>query len=206
MDLRAVFPASRQVKHPSTDGHLGGDGTNESGDARQVDPVRLWAEAESIVQAEADADLVDEAYEVFLAEAARLRLVDRRGAVRIQLRSGIHIEGDLSDDVRVQAHLGVTTMSGGFVLVATRAMAVLEGSSRGLRCEGASDEEGEATLTAWLREAWRAGALLRVTCGDGIVRMGVLRWVGADHAEFVGADGDHAWVVPYDSVEAWVVG
>lgn len=171
-----------------------------------MDPHRLWAEAESIVQAEADADLVDEAYEVFLAEAARLRLVDRRGAVRIQLRSGIHIEGDLSDMLRVRAHLGVTTTSGSVVLVATRAVAVLEGSSRGLRSECAADPESDVTLTSWLREAWRAGALLRVMCGDGLVRVGTLRWVGADHAEFVGADGDHAWVVPYDSVEAWAVG
>lgn len=171
-----------------------------------MDPLRLWAEAESIVQAEADADLVDEAYEVFLAEAARLRLLDRRGAVRMQLRCGVHVEGDLSDMLRVRAHLGVITPSGGVVLVATRAIAVLEGSSRGLRSECAADPESEVTLTSWLREAWRAGALLRVTCGDGLVRVGVLRWVGADHVELLGAGGDDAWVVPCDSVEAWTVG
>lgn len=183
-----------------------GEGADESGDARQVDPVRLWAEAESIVQAEADADLVDEAYEVFLIEAARLRLVDRCGAVRLQLRCGIPVEGHLSKDRRVRAHLGLTTTSGVVVLVPVHAIAVLEGSSRGLRPEGASDEASEVTLTSRLREAWRAGAVLRVTCGDGIVRVGVLRWVGADHVELLSASGEDTWVVPYDSVEAWAIG
>lgn len=170
-----------------------------------MDPLRLWAEAEAIVQAEADADLVDEAYEVFLAEAARLRLADRRGAVRLQLRCGLPVEGALVDDLRVRGHLSVTTASGGVVLVATHAIAVLEGSSRGLRVECAPDAASDLTLTSWLREAWRAGALVRVTCGDGLVRVGVLRWVGADHAELFGADGVHEWVVPYDSVEAWAL-
>lgn len=205
-DLRAVFPAPVRIKPPSTDVHLAGDPGDGSGDARPVDPLRLWAEAESIVQAEVDADLVDEAYEVFLAEATRLRLVDRQGAVRIQLRCGVHVEGDLSDDLRVRAHVGVTTTSGGIVLVATRAVVVLEGSVRGLRAECTADAASDVTLASWLREAWRAGALLRVTCGDGLVRTGVLRWVGADHAELLGASGIHPWVVPYESAEAWAVG
>lgn len=205
-NLRPVFPAPLLVKPPSTGAHLSGDRAGRPGDARQVDPQRLWAEAEAIVQADADADLVDEAYEVFLAEAARLRLVDRRGAVRLQLRCGRHVEGSLLDDLRVGAHLGVSTPSGGVVLVATQAIAVLEGSSQGLRAECASDAASDVTLTSWLREAWRQGVLLRVTCGDGLVRVGVLRWVGADHAEFLGADGVHAWVVPYASAEAWALG
>ncbi len=168
-----------------------------------MDPLRLWAEAESIVQADADADLVDEAYEVFLAEAGRLRLVDRRGPVRILLRCGVAFDGELTDDVRVLAHVPVTTPSGGIALVPTRAIAVLEGSSRGLRDESAAEAGGDVTLGSWLREAWREGGLVRVTCGDGRVRAGVLRWVGADHVELHGADPAHTWVVPFDSVEAW---
>lgn len=168
-----------------------------------MDPLRLWDEAEARVQADVDADLVDEAYEVFLAEAGRLRLVDRRGSVLLHLRSGGQVHGTLGDDVRVLAHVGVMTPRGGLVLVPTRAIVVLEGSWRGLRTESASDAGSDVTLASWLREAWREGVLLRVTCSDGLTRVGVLRWVGADHVELEGGDPSRAWVVPYDSVEAW---
>lgn len=168
-----------------------------------MDPLRLWDEAEARVQADVDADLVDEAYEVFLAEAGRLRLADRRGSVRLHLRSGGRVDGTL-DDVRVLAHVGVITPRGGLVLVPTRAIVVLEGSWRGLRMESAPDSGGDVTLASWLREAWREGILLRVTCCDGLTRVGVLRWVGADHVELHGDDPSQAWVLPYDSVEAWV--
>ena len=67
----------------------------------------LWQEAAAGVQSWLDADLRAEAYEVFVAEAARCRLVDRVGAARVALRCGVVLEGELvpdSDDA-VDEHL-----------------------------------------------------------------------------------------------------
>jgi hypothetical protein len=160
----------------------------------------LWYEAVAGVQASLDADLRAEAYEVFVAEAARCRLVDRAGAATVLLRCGVVLEGELTphSDDGVAEHLVLRGTGDVSRLVAVCAVVSVRGSGPGLRPEG----DGAArSLTSWLREAWSADESMSLIVGSGARVVGRLGFVGADHVEIW--DGDARTVVPLASVEAW---
>lgn len=158
----------------------------------------LWYEAAAGVQSSLDADLRDDAYEVFVAEVSRCRLVDRVGRARVLLRCGATVEGDLvpQGDGAVDDHLLVHTDDGD-LLVPTAAIAAMSGSRTALRIEGVRAR----TLASWLREAWAADGRVRLLDGTGRWLAGRVDLVGADHVEL---DLDGALtVVPCASVDAW---
>ena len=157
---------------------------------------QLWHEAAAGVQASVDADLREEAYEVFVAEAARCRLVDRVGAARVTLRCGVTLEGVLAPDCAdaLDGHLALRRADAGVLHVAVSAVLQVTGSSPALRVE-----EGRLprSLASWLRECWSAGAVIRLIDGSGRQVAGRLAYVGADHVEV--ADGAGRTVVPVQS-------
>lgn len=158
----------------------------------------LWHEAAAGVQSSIDADLRDDAYEVFVAEASRCRMVDRVGRARLLLRCGATLEGDLVplDEGAVDDHLLLRTHEGD-LLVPAAAIVSMTGSRPALRDEGA----GCRTRASWLREAWSAGELVRVLGCTGRWVAGRVELVGADHVEL---DLDGALtVVSLASVDAW---
>ena len=160
----------------------------------------LWQEAVAGVQASLDADLRDEAHEVFVAEAARCRIVDRVGRARVSLRCGITLEGELapdSDDA-LEDHLVMTDEAGVSLLVPVAAIATMTGSRPALRSEGRGRTR---SLASWLRELWSTDEPVHLVDGSGRWAAGRLTYVGADHVELV--SGESARVVPLASVEAW---
>ncbi len=98
---------------------------------------QLWHEAAAGVQASVDADLRDEAYEVFVAEAARCRLVDRVGAARVTLRCGVTLEGVLAPDCddALDGHLVLRRADAGVLHVPVSAVLQVTGSGPALRAE-----------------------------------------------------------------------
>jgi hypothetical protein len=162
---------------------------------------RLWLEAEAGLQTDLDAQVREEAYEVFVAEAARSRLVDRVGRARLVLRCGAVVTGELEPMARVPA--GVIALRDGardLLLVPVYAVLLSSGSRPGLR----SEQESRPTLTATLREAWSLATPVRVLLADGRWVSGTVGFVGADHLDMCGPDGPVS--VPFASVEAWSLG
>jgi hypothetical protein len=164
---------------------------------------QLWHEAAAGVQASVDADLREEAFEVFVAEAARCRLVDRVGTARVTLRSGVTVEGVLVPgcDDALDGHLALRRADGGVLHVTVPSVLQVTGSGPALRVE---DGRLPRSLASWLRECWSAGEVIRLIDGSGRWATGRLAYVGADHVEL--ADGADRAVVPVQCVEAWQCG
>ena len=160
---------------------------------------RLWLEAHARAQSGVDADTREEAYEVFLAEAARCRLADRVGAAAWQLRSGVMIRGRQAH-AAVEGHLALTTEDGSDLLVSVAAVVIVTGGSPALRREGTVGQ----TLSSCLREAWGEGRTIRVLLTDGAWRTGELDFVGADHVTLRAEDA--LVTVPLVAAEAWQLG
>ncbi len=159
-----------------------------------------WRELAAALAAERDADMRDEAYEVFVAEAARLRLVDRTGPVSLLLRCGHVIDGALdgSSSPRIVDHLTVRELGGRILHVSSAAIVTATGSHPGLRREY---EVPGRTLTGWLRDAWQADAwVAALTCDRRWVCGRPLR-VGADHVDL--AQHGQVVTIALAAVEAW---
>lgn len=156
----------------------------------------VWLEALARVRSDEDVETRLEAREVFLAEAARCRLVDRLGRVRVQVRGGHQVEGALTRDPRVADHLVIEGRC--WSLVPVGAVVVLAGSRPGLRPE---PPEGERSVGSVLRDMWVVGASLRALCSDGGTHVGSLAFVGADHVDLRTAAG--VLSLPFASVAAW---
>ncbi len=173
-----------------------GNGQNLPMDARDG----LWQEAAAAVQSSLDRDLRDEAYEVFVAEAARCRLVDRVGRVRVSLRCGVTVAGVLEPGSvdAIDGHLPVRQTDGGGLHVPVSAILAVTGSRPTLRVE---DARSPQSLSSWLRECWSAGQPIRLIDGSGRWVAGRLDYVGADHVE-IASSADRT-VVPLLCVEAW---
>ncbi len=172
-----------------------------------MDVDRLWSEAAAAVQGDLDAYVVEEAHEVFLAEAARTRLLDRRGTARIALRGGGEVRGVIVEEPHVLGHVALRDPDGTTSLVALDAIGFLTGSEVRLRPEtGASataSAVGDAgcTLASWLREEWQRGSVLHVLDRSGSRWAGRATFVGADHAELDCPTG--LVVLPYAAVDCW---
>jgi hypothetical protein len=169
-------------------------------DQHALPGTELWQEAAAGVQSWLDADLRAEAYEVFVAEAARCRLVDRVGSARVSLGCGVVLEGELAPDSRdaVADHLVLRGAGDVIRLVPVSSVVSIRGSLPGLRTDG---DRATRSLTSWLREAWSTDQPMRLVDVAGTRVVGRLGFVGADHVELV--DGEVRTVVPLASVEAW---
>jgi len=166
-----------------------------------------WFEAIAGLQADVDAELREDAYEVFVAEAARGRIVDRVGAARVVLRSGVSIEGRLvtDPDSRIEDHV-VLQRSGRELLVPLGAVVTIIGSRPGLRPDLAPDRPAALTprITMRLREGWQSGDRVRVLTLVGQWIGGVIVHVGADHVD-IDDDGTVVTVL-LRAADAWELG
>ena len=162
------------------------------------DADRLWSDAAALVQADEDADLRAEAREVYAAEAARCRLVDRIGPGQVRLACGITMAGELSPGEAVTGLLALLAPDGRLVLVAERAVVLVVGTASALRVES---DRREPTLGQWLREAWGDGDPVRALDATGEWHAGPVVFVGADHAVIESVQGP--MVLPMRSVQAW---
>lgn len=151
-----------------------------------------------------DVDTHADAIELFVVEATRVRLSERSGAIRLSLRSGVVVAGELiaTTEDRVEGHLLVDGTEGRRLLVATAAVAWIVGASTVLREEGSGP--AVQTLASRLRECWGSGARLRALLPDGRWLDASIALVAADHVELMSADQN--WVVPFASVDVWDLG
>jgi hypothetical protein len=167
------------------------------------DGQEFWLEAAAGVQAHVDEQLRSEAFEVFQAEAARCRLEDRIGRVRVALRCGSVVTGDLDGSGGALPPVGtllVRQVDGRAVLISVSAVRELTGSSAGLRREGGRQQ----TLASVLRECWSAQTSVRVLRHDARWTVGRVVFVGSDHVELRRAN--EALTIPFSAVEAWDLG
>lgn len=160
------------------------------------DGEAVWLEAEAGVQSELDAEVRSDAFEVFMAEAARMRIQDRIGRARIVLRCGVWLDGDIAGDDVIVGHLCLRERSGRRLVVPVSSITTATGSRPGRREDGA-----ERTVSSWLREAWAAGDRLQLLTRDGRWIAGRLAHVGADHVDLVGEPD--AVTVPFTAVDAY---
>lgn len=165
------------------------------------DSDAIWAEAAAGVQADVDADVRAEAFEVYMAEAARMRIHDRRGPARLTLRCGAVLIGDLAGDGpgSIAGMIEMREASGRRLLVGEAAIMTLTGTAAVLHDEAV--RRLRPTLSARLRETWQLGGLVRVLLADGRWVAGDIVQVGADHVEL--AEGGESVVIPFGAVEAW---
>jgi hypothetical protein len=161
---------------------------------------RLWLEAAASVQSELDAEVRDEAFDVFVAEAGRCRLVDRDGRIRVNLRCGQAIVGVVAPGAWPDSTLAVRVESGDLMLICEQAVVTMTGTTPRLRIEAGLS----TSLGSTLREVWGAGHPVRLLLTDGRLLGGTLLFVGADHVDLRSPDG--AVTVPFSAVDAWNLG
>jgi hypothetical protein len=167
---------------------------------RMDGPEGVWLEAAAGIQAEIDEELRADAREVFVAEAARTRLSDRGGRVRIATRSGGVLVGRLMAPLGPEGTLSLLQSDGRVLNVACPAIVLVTGVASGLR-----DESGPSTMTlgAYLRECWAVDDDLRVLASDGRWFTGTVVFVGADHCDLDCAG--EVVTVPFTAMEAWQI-
>lgn len=164
----------------------------------------MWLEALAEVQADIDAGMRDDAYELFVVESARSRLVDRTGRVRLTLRGDRTLEGAMGGEglASVDGHLWLTEATGRRLLIRTDAVVSIHGAERRIRDESGSSQG--TSIGAWLREAWTLDDRLCALLPDGTMAGDRLVHVGADHVDL--AKGRDVTTVPWVAVEAWMRG
>jgi 3',5'-cyclic AMP phosphodiesterase CpdA len=161
----------------------------------------MWLEAAAGLQSELDADVRTEAFEVFVAEAARVRIEDRRGPARLVVRSGVVLTGDLADAGQdaLAGLLELLLDSGRRLLVPIDALVTMTGAPVRLQVDEPAGIR--PTLASRLREAWQLGEQVRVLLSDGRWLSGPIVLVGSDHVE-LGA-GLQSAIIPFGAVDAW---
>ena len=163
---------------------------------RHVD--RLWHDAAAVVEADLRDDAVAEAFEVYRAEIARSRLVDRVGEVVVTLSCGVDLRGRLLQDEPVADCLVVRAPEGVRWIIPIPAVLVLHGGEAGLRPE---TELAPERLTSVLRRA--EGSALELHLRDGRRWQVSLVAVASDHAVLLQGTSQRQMLVPFTSVEAW---
>jgi hypothetical protein len=159
-----------------------------------------WLEAAAGLRAELDSEARDEAYEVFLAEAARGRLVDRSGPATVLVRCGVVFEGVIgpAGDEAVADHLLLVETDGRALLVPARAIVTLTRSRPGLRPDGPASPR---SIGSWLRQAALADQRVRALTGVGRWAAGRVAVVGADHVDL--GEAGRTTTVAFGAVDAW---
>ena len=185
-----------------------------------MEAERLWWEADAALSAAAKDEVLDEAYEIYVAEAARSRMVDLCGKGTIRLRCGRDVTGTLGALPPVDGHLVVADESAGTSLIPLRAVVSMTGTFTHLRNELAHDSahatvddpahRSEQRLARWLRDVWGTGVLIEILTCDGEVRRGRLTWAGADAvvlecADPARGDANLEVVIAHDAVERWSI-
>lgn len=159
----------------------------------------LWLEAAAAIHAETDAELRADAAELFAVEAARTRLIDLRGSLRIHLRSGQVVAGCASAETeRIEGHLSLTPegrTTEQVLLVPLEAVVHIDGSESALASETSSRGR---SLGSWLRDRWAEGEVVRIIDRCGATHVGVVTFVGADHVRL-----DAMRCVAFHAVDAW---
>lgn len=158
----------------------------------------MWLEAASRVHAEVDDELRDEAREVFHAEAARVRVPDLRGDVRITVRCGQVLAGRIARE-RVDGHLVLAHPDGLGIVIPIGAVVRIEGARPALRDESAGRVP---SIGAWLRQRWMAGESVRALDRLGGWHVGAVAFVGADHVRVGSTSGEVT--IPAAAVDAWI--
>jgi hypothetical protein len=161
----------------------------------------VWLEALAGVQADVDAQLRGDAYEVFVAESARCRLEDRTGPAHVRLRSGHVIDGEIArrGPESVDAHLVLTEATGRRMLIPATAVLTIRGARPGLREEAGGSYA--TSLGSWLRDAWGLDDRMLALLSDGSWTGDRLVHVGADHVDL--SNGSNVTTVPWAAVLAW---
>jgi len=172
--------------------------TGAPGSDRNGNVDRLWHDAAAVVEADLQDDAVAEAFEVYRAEIARSRLVDRVGEVEVTLTGGVDLRGRLMDDEPVADCLVLRAPEGVRWIIPVAAVRVLYGGASGLRPE---TEQTPETLTSVLRRA--EGSTLELRLRDGQRWHASLVAVAADHAVLLCIRSQQQVLVPFTSVEAW---
>lgn len=179
------------------------------------DADREWQDALAIVERDLDEEALEEAHEVYLAEAARIRLRDRRGHLRLVLRCGAEVVGDVGSDDPIAGHLLIVE-AGRTHVIAEWAITMVTGSQVRLRIDEETSVDGgvrsaltrmkpaERSLTSWLREVWIEGRRVEAMTASGSLRAGSVTFVGADHVELSGSDSEPV-VLPLAAVDVWSV-
>jgi hypothetical protein len=168
-----------------------------------TDRPEFWLEAAAGVQAHVDEQVRSEAFEVFQAEAARCRLGDRMGRLRVALRCGSVVTGDAGGFGGAPPPAGtllVRKVDGRALLISVSAVTEVTGSSAGRRREGGL----QPSLASMLRECWSAQTSVLVLRHDARWTVGRVAFVGADHVELRLAN--EALTIPFSAVEAWDLG
>ena len=163
-----------------------------------------WQFHLSMMQSEPTTPLRAEAFEVFMAEAARVRLHERCGPARVHMRSGTVIAGELASpaDGAVEGHVLLVDDEGRHMLLPVASVSAVVGASVALRDE--STRRRARSFASCLRDCWAAGERLRVLLEDGRWIDGVIALVASDHVEL--SVGDERWVIPFVAGQAWDVG
>lgn len=174
------------------------EGNTRSHEPPDADPDAAWREAVDSARADIEADLRADAHEMFVAEAARIRLADRPGPGRVFLRCGHVLSGDILTSGGVDDAVVVAAAAGGRWLVPRAAVVRATGLGAGLRDEAVSSVA--RTLPSVLREAWAAGDSLLLLLCDGTRLAGHVTLVGADHLD-ASVDGERI-TVPYSAIDA----
>lgn len=167
-------------------------------DDPQFEADRLWQDAAAVVAADLEEDAVAEAYEVYRAEVARARLVDRVGEVLVTLVSGGVLRGRIASTCSVEDCLVLRTPDGVETVVPTAAVMVVRGGAPRLRPESV---EPPPRLTSWLRE--REGDLLHVQLRDGTRWQALLVAVASDHVVLHLPGQGERIAVATSAVEMW---
>lgn len=161
----------------------------------------MWLEAAAMVAADVDADLRREAVEVYAAEAARTRIEDLGGAMRVRVRCGHVLAGVADPREPIAEHLVLAASGAGArdhvaLVVPTWAVIAVDGSAVALRDE--ADGPRPRSIGSWLRERWHEGDVLRILDRSGTMHIGPLSMVGADHVRL--ASGR---CIALRAVDAW---
>lgn len=163
-------------------------------------PEQDWYAAFAREQGQVDADVRAEAFDVFVAEAGRGRLVDRTGRGRLRLTSGVTLEGRLTGFAEVADHLALLDDAGRACQIATRALVTMSGTQARLRPEPAPTSR---SLPSWLREVWAMGGSLSALDVTGHWHRGRVIAVASDYVDLDGTGS--GLTLPYAAVEAWRV-
>ena len=165
-----------------------------------MNPESIWLDVAASVQGQVEDEAVSEAFEVYQAELARVRLADRVGDVQITLVGGRVLDGRLVGGSRIHDHLVLSMDPMTSAAVRTDAVLFVRGSRARLHPD---DEEDPQRLTMWLRDL---GYLpIRLLLADGSTLEGILRSVAADHVELEMRGRGEEWAVPLSAVDAWLV-